>query len=182
MTRSDRDKAQRKNNMEMSLSEFFDELTSLVQSDFLEKSGWKVVFEKKTIRRRIVSRHDLRKFYRSPDLHLDLERHMGVVTAIYYISGGLTFEGDANAIAKAGLDSPTTTAPFDVDAIADGWNYSVTDTGTVVVKESNPSEWIVAVEYGDVAMDKKDAELGKGRLIFIDPLASKKSFPWTLFT
>jgi hypothetical protein len=122
--------------------------------------------------RRAVSHHKLGKYYRSPDLHLDLERHMGVVTAIYFIRGELTFEGDANAIAKAGLDSPTTTAPFDFDAIAERWDCSVSDTGTVVVKQNNPAEWIVAIEYRDVATEKEAAEFVLRSRIFIDPPVS----------
>ncbi len=76
---------------------------------------------------------------------MDLERHLGVVTAIYYISGGLTFS-------NAGVDLQVTN-----DDLAEGWHYTVTDTGTVIVKENNPAEWIVAIEYRDVATDKKDA-------------------------
>lgn len=67
---------------------------------------------------------------------------MALVTAIYFISGGSAFEGDANAASNAGLDLQATKVPFDFDDIAEGWLYSVTDTGTAVVKESNPAEWV----------------------------------------
>jgi hypothetical protein len=172
--KSDRDNAQRQNTMDMSLSDFLAMLTSLPRSGFIKEvgMGWTVSVNSKRIMRRAVSHHKLGKYYRSPDLHLDLERHMGVVTAIYFIRGELTFEGDANAIAKAGLDSPTTTAPFDFDAIAERWDCSVSDTGTVVVKQNNPAEWIVAIEYRDVATEKEAAEFVLRSRIFIDPPVS----------
>ncbi|KAI2504453.1 hypothetical protein MHU86_9952 [Fragilaria crotonensis] len=95
-------------------------LASLPRPGFLMKNdmNWRVLFEDKIIRKRIVSSHKLRKFYRSPDLHLDLERHMGVITAIQFISGGLTFEGDA---------LQATNEAFNTDGIDEGWHCSVTD-------------------------------------------------------
>lgn len=46
--------------------------------------------------------------HHGPDLHLDLQCHMGVVTVIYFNSGGLSFAGDDNAVSVAGLDDQVT--------------------------------------------------------------------------
>lgn len=58
MTRSDLDKEQPKNNMDMSLSEFLAMLASLPRPGFLIKNcmSWRVLFENKATKRRIVSR------------------------------------------------------------------------------------------------------------------------------
>ena len=65
-----------------------------------------------------------------------------------------------------------TSEAFDTDGIDEGWHCSVTDAGTVVVKENNPVEWIVAIEYRDVAVDKKDATFDRRQLILINPPVS----------
>ena len=74
MTRSDMDNEPRKNDTDIFLSEFLTVLASLPRPGFLLKNdmNWRVMFEDKIIRKRIVSSHKLQKFYRSPDLHLFL--------------------------------------------------------------------------------------------------------------
>lgn len=134
--------------------------------------SWRVTIAKGRIRMRSVSHQSLKKFLRSPDLNLDSKRHMGLVTAIYFISGGLIFEGDANEHSNTGVDRQGTMVPFDFDDIAEGWHYSVADTGTVVVKENNPAEWIVAVEYVDVALEKEDIVFQRRQMLPVDPPAS----------
>lgn len=148
----------------------FDFMHSLrAHNKFMSKCNmsWSVSIGSDVIRRRAVSHHKLRKFLRSPDLDLDLKRHMGVVTAIYFVSGGLTFKGIAKGVRDPEVNSLVTN-----DDIAEGWHCTVTETGTVVVKENNPMEWIVAVEYRDLAIGKKDAELRRRQLILIDPPVS----------
>jgi hypothetical protein len=142
--------------------------------------SWRATFGEGMIRMRALSHLSLGKVLRSPGLNLDLERHMGIVTAIYFISGGLTFEGKAKAVSDDGVELQATTVPFDFDDIAEGWHYSVTDTGTVVVKENDPAEWIVAVEYRDLVLAKEVAVFVGRQLLPVDPSVSKKTLSSTL--
>ena len=45
---------------------------------------WSHSIENERVTRRIVSHHQLREFFTSPDLNLDFEQPMGVITAIYF--------------------------------------------------------------------------------------------------
>jgi hypothetical protein len=153
ITRSDLDNEPRKNNTDIFLSVFLTMLASLPRPGFLMKNdtNWRVLFEDKTIRKRIVSSHKLRKFYRSHDL-------------------------DRGMLCRRQMRLSTWTT-----LMRDGTVLSPT-LGNSRCQGKNPVEWIVAIEYGDVAMDKKDAELGIVRLIFVDPQASKMTWPWTRVT
>lgn len=102
---------------------------------------------------------------------------MGVVTLIYFISGGLTFVGYEKDVRKNVWE-------YDVMKryhLADGWKHPADKgIGTVVVEQDNPVEWIVAFEYRDLAIDKKDAAFEQREVILVDPPASKPSWPWFL--
>jgi hypothetical protein len=64
----------------------------------------------------------------------------GVVTAIYSVTGALTYIGDAEHVTNG--ESPFVSA----DILA-GWHCTATDDGNVILSEIDPKEWIIAIEY-----------------------------------
>ncbi|KAI2491098.1 hypothetical protein MHU86_23480 [Fragilaria crotonensis] len=71
----------------------------------------------------------------------------GVVTAIYYITGGVRYIGDSELVTTDGVQLDPTTPTRPVNIIAAGWHYVVNNAGQVQLFETDPTEWIVAIEY-----------------------------------
>jgi hypothetical protein len=72
-----------------------------------------------------------------------------VVTAIYYVTGGLKYIGDSESVTTAAMKLDPTKQPVKI-MDADGWEYTVNDVGLVALSEINPREWIIAIEYEDL--------------------------------
>lgn len=69
----------------------------------------------------------------------------GVVTAIYSVTGGLTYKGDSRLVTTGGVQlDPTPTGPVMIMA---GCEYSVTNSGQVVLSETCPVERMIAIEF-----------------------------------
>lgn len=65
--------------------------------------SWSLTFGKDTVTRKSVSEVEVNKILARSDISWDLRYTEGVITAIYVVTGGLTFSGDANAVAIATL-------------------------------------------------------------------------------
>jgi hypothetical protein len=107
--------------------------------------SWSLSFGKGCIMKTLVSSIGLERF---------LDKHRGerssdsmnsksVVTAIYSVTEGLTYTGDGKRveITTAGLLAKPT--PND----GKGWECNVTRAGKVILSETNPREYIIAIEY-----------------------------------
>lgn len=120
----------------------------------IHDKGWKLSFGDGIVRTRSVLPDDLNPFLKRADVKFKLESIKAVVTTIYYFKGGLTFTGDSKDVINAGATLEATPhAPVNITV---GWHYKVTTTGSVVVAEDNPTEWVVAIEYQQVKMGKTE--------------------------
>jgi hypothetical protein len=112
--------------------------------------SWSLVTNDGRIRKTSVSELNLRIFMCKNDVQrLPLQNGTnGVVTAIYSIAGGLTYTGHSKLVTTGGEPlKPTVTGPV---KISSGFEYTVTNSGQVVLCESDPVEWIIGVEFLDL--------------------------------
>lgn len=133
-------------------------------------NSWHVSIKDEKVKRRAVSHHDLRKVFQVRPLPVmclmgDVLARMRVITAIYFISGGVTFTANAKAVRRSGEELQPTSEPV---VISEGWEYTVRETGSVIVAETDPIEWIIAIEYREVKAAIYDAARGSRQLIPID--------------
>jgi hypothetical protein len=84
----------------------------------------------------------------------------GVVTAIYYVTGGLTYTGASEFVTTGGVQLTTTRAPVEITA---GWQYIVCTTGQVALSEINPRDRIIAIEYRELKPGVRDKGPGNPR-------------------
>ncbi len=69
----------------------------------------------------------------------------GVVTGIYSVTGGLTYIGDSRLVTTGGMQlDPTPSGSVKVMARC---QYTVTDSGQVILSETNPVERIIAIDF-----------------------------------
>jgi hypothetical protein len=113
----------------------------------ISDKNWNISFGNGQIEKKAVSMIGLTRFLEMN--HMARSKVMrifgGVVTAIYYITGGVRYTGDAALVTTNGVQlDPTPTGPVNIAA---GWQYKVTDAGQVQLFEVDPTEWIVAIEY-----------------------------------
>lgn len=89
---------------------------------------------------------------------------IGVVTAIYFVSdGGLSFTGKVQARTKlVGRPNSTNANSTTIESVKpiQGWNWTVTGTGDILT-ESDPVDWIVAIEYLRVTPGRKFDDIWK---------------------
>ena len=112
--------------------------------------SWSLFFNNGRITKTSVSEMELIDFLDNHDAQmLPLENGTkGVVTAIYSVSGGLTYTGDSRLFTTGGVQlGPTSTGPVKITA---GFEYTVTSSGQVVLCETDPAEWIIGVEVLDL--------------------------------
>jgi hypothetical protein len=119
----------------------------------ISDDAWKLSFGDRRITKRAVSQLQLSKVLRSPDAVWDVPPIEGVVTAIYSVSGGRIFTGDAKAVAIDGVDLQATSVPV---VISEAWHCTVTETGDIIVAEDYQDEWIIAIEYLKLKTAKPD--------------------------
>lgn len=74
---------------------------------------------------------------------------MGVVTDIYYVTGGLKYTGDSESVTINAEKLDPTMTPVNIEDCA-GWEYMVNDVGQVILSEINPRDWIIAIEYQEL--------------------------------
>jgi hypothetical protein len=99
-----------------------------------------------------VSERRLNNILRRSEATRDLPPIEGVVTAIYFIKGGLQFRADdVRAVAIDGVALAPTNKPVSLGAL---WQYEVKTPGKVSVAETNPREWIIAIDYLKVESTK----------------------------
>lgn len=84
----------------------------------------------------------MRRILQNADIKSDghLPNIKGVVTAIYSVTGALTYVGDVEHVT-------TGEAPIESAHVLKGWHYTATDDGNVILSEIDPKEWIIAIEY-----------------------------------
>lgn len=117
---------------------------AMVGLKMINDNNWNLVFGDGKVTKWEVSRHDLSDFYKRPNARWNIDDIKGVVTAIYFTSGGLTFQGRRKNVASGEVELQ---APNVIVNIGASWCYKVTDDGFIVVKEQNPRDWIVAISY-----------------------------------
>ncbi|KAI2499575.1 hypothetical protein MHU86_14936 [Fragilaria crotonensis] len=125
---------------------------------------WRPSFGKGGIKKKSVSMIGLTKFLNKYGVtwRRDSIDVKAVVTAIYSVSAELTLTGDAKLATIGGEHLvPATTGP-----LGEGWKYTVMDAGKVVLSETNPREWIIAIEYRQLEDVKREG--GGGNLIRIE--------------
>lgn len=119
-------------------------------------TSWSLSFADGRITKKSVSRRELRRFLDSNKLPWDEDfaiKH-AVITAIYYVNGGLKFTGNVKLNTSGGVHvTPTPSVPVDIIV---GWKYTVSNTGTLVLSEANADEWIIAIEYNKLVPNKDD--------------------------
>ena len=121
--------------------------------------SWSLVINDGRIRKKSVSPMALLKFLNNNDVQRPPPKNgtNGVVTAIYSVAGGLTYTGDSKLVTTGGVQlAPTPTGPVEISS---GFEYTVTDSGQVVLCESDPVEWIIGVELLELKKIDEQLEL-----------------------
>ena len=116
--------------------------------------NWTLTFGNADIKKTTVSEIELITILDRNDIERlrSVDRYMGVVTAIYSVTGGLTYTGDIRLVTVAGAQlEPSRIAPFDITA---GWQLRVTDSETITVSATNTDEWIIAIEILEFVKDR----------------------------
>ncbi|KAI2504457.1 hypothetical protein MHU86_9956 [Fragilaria crotonensis] len=137
-----------------------------IELDFDQSWGLSIIGN---VKKRVVAETALERIVNQAQVNWFPEQVIGVITAIYFITGGLSYTGKVKAIARGGAeleaqkrnanvvedqaeleDDPdetnadTTDAPV---APTRGWKVSMTGSSNVVLTEIDPVDWIVAIEY-----------------------------------
>ncbi|KAI2499576.1 hypothetical protein MHU86_14937 [Fragilaria crotonensis] len=122
--------------------------------------SWSLTFGNGRIQKKSVSIMGLSKFLNKYGITWcpDTINFKAMVTAIYSVTGGLTYTGDAKLVTSGGGQlRPTPTGPVNVNA---GWEYTLTNSGKVVLSEINPHEWIIAIEYRKLEQGRRTGGTG----------------------
>lgn len=111
------------------------DLASVGLKDLRDK-GWLVSFGNGIVTTRSVSPYQVSQLLERPDAIWDLPPMEGVVTAV---------KGNAKTVTRVGAKlEATPNVPVDIAA---GWHYTVSTSGDVFVAETNPVEWVIAIQY-----------------------------------
>lgn len=78
-----------------------------------------------------------------------LRNFIGVVTDIYYVTGGLKYTGDSESVTINAEKLDPTEKPVEIKD-TEGWKYTVNNVGQVVLSEINPCDWIIAIDYQEL--------------------------------
>ena len=117
--------------------------------------SWSLYFNDGRITKKSVSEVELRTFLDRNDIQKlrFMNSKTGVVIVMYSVTGGLTYVGDSRLVTTGGkaLD-PTPTGPVEIMA---GWQYTVTNSGQVVLSETNPVEWMIGIEFLEFGATQK---------------------------
>ena len=110
--------------------------------------NWSFSFVKDQIKKRSAPVSKLEQFLERNNIKWRnvMNNFKGVVTAIYYVSGGLEYIGDSESVTKNARKMDPNKVPVEIKD-TDGWEYTVSDLGQVILSESNPRDWIIAIEY-----------------------------------
>ena len=128
-------------------------------------ANWSLSLGNGRITKKSVSAPRLRKFLKSNHVLRDdnFKNKQAVVTAIYFVTGGLKFTGDSKLVTTGGLHLDVMpNVPVNSTA---GWQFKVDTAGQVILSEINPVDWIIAIEYNTVDPDKGDELQSKGLLL-----------------
>lgn len=128
-------------------------------------AGWSLSFRNGRITKKSVNMIHLRRFLKANRVSWgdELKYTKAVVTAVYAVTGGLIFTGRTELVTTGGVRvPPPPNVPITITA---GWQYTVINTGTIVLSEINPEEWIIAIEYTKVGPDKDGKVTLKGQTV-----------------
>lgn len=140
-----------------------------IELDFDQSWGLSIIGN---VKKRVVAETALERIVNQAQVNWFPEQVVGVVTAIYFITGGLSYTGKVKAIARGGAELETQRrnanvaedqAELEADpsekkadnaattvaqvAPTPKWKVSVAGTSNVVLTEIDPVDWIVAIEY-----------------------------------
>lgn len=140
-----------------------------IEVDFDRSWGLSIIGN---VKKRVVAETALERIVNQAQVNWFPEQVVGVVTAVYFITGGLSYTGKVKAITRGGAEleaqrrnanavegkaeleadpgekKADTTAPAVAPvAPTPKWKVSVTGTSDVVLTEIDPIDWIVAIEY-----------------------------------
>lgn len=119
-------------------------------------ANWSLSLGNGRITKKSVNARRLSKFLKSNHVPRDndFKNKDAVVTAIYFVSGGLKFTGDSTLVTTGGLLlDAMPNVPLNSTA---GWQFKVNNAGQVIVSEINPVDWIIAIDYYNVEPDDED--------------------------
>ncbi len=121
-----------------------DDLTPMGLKESSDDS-WSLSFGKSLMIKKSVSAIGLTRLLNKSRVQWsrDLINSKAVVNAIYSDTGGLTYAGDAKrdlTTTAGNLTQPTRN-------VGKGWENHTTKTGQVILFETNPCEWIIAVVH-----------------------------------
>ncbi|KAI2491095.1 hypothetical protein MHU86_23477 [Fragilaria crotonensis] len=104
--------------------------------------NWSLCLYSGLITKKSLPTLGMRSILQNADIKSDdhLTNIKGVVTAIYSVTGALTYVGDVEHVT-------TGEAPIESAHVLKGWHYTATDDGNVILSEIGPKEWIIAIEY-----------------------------------
>ena len=125
--------------------------------------SWSLSFANGLVTKKSVNMYRLRKFLAENDVWWghNVSCYKAVVSAIYVVTGEITFSRNGVSDTSGGVQSnPTVTA--DVPANA-GWNSTTTISGEIVQSESDQYDWIIAIEYEKLGKERREEGTGNGR-------------------
>lgn len=143
----------------------------------IKEESWRITFGNGVVTKKCVPEFDLEKLLSNSNINIGIEHIKGVITAIYCITGGLIFTGEAKAATDGG-------AQFAEIPNVQGWSCAFTKSGGIKLTEENPIEWVIAIEYcpleyGQVQLgsdQKVDAGSGvDGSTVGNDPMVDSGS-------
>lgn len=83
------------------------------------------------------------------------------VTAIYFVSGGLTYTGNDVSDTSGGVQlNPNAAADVPDNA---GWKQKTTTTQEIIQSVADQHDWIIAIEYEKIEIERREEGTGNGR-------------------
>jgi hypothetical protein len=125
-------------------------------------ANWSLSLGNGRITKKSVNAPRLRKFLKSNHVPwgCDFKNKKAVVTAIYFVTGGLKFSGDSKLVTTGGLLlDAMPNVPVNCTV---GWQFKVNNAGQVILSEINPLDWIIAIECNKVEPDDEEEVKLKG--------------------
>lgn len=132
-------------------------------------NNWSLSFGNGRITKKSVGLLDLHKFLEEYSIPWcdGMDYFKGVVTAIYSVTGGLTYTGDFESVTTGAANLRPTNVPARINA---GWRCRVTETRQVQLSEIDPHDWIIAIEFIKLESDVTEGGTGNpSRTIRIKP-------------
>jgi hypothetical protein len=113
--------------------------------------NWTLAFGNGRITKKSVSEAKLEDFLKKNSIPWNslMNEFKAVVTAIYYVTGGLKYTGDSESVTTDGMTLDPIMKPVKI-MDEEGWEYTVNDFGQVTLSEVNPQDWIIAIEYREL--------------------------------